>query len=517
MYDSSRQRYDILGVTSSWQPTHMDAEVIQLNRLITKEAIWEYEQLTSDQKKLLSQVLTCLDHRTQQLRMSVKGQRGSAAPSAPTSNNLASVSSESTAVRELTKCLDLLETIRKMGSKTRVPVVLVYRERRHRTQHRHQEKGQSNKVVFAKEKRDFLSLLGLPGSMISEKGIDFSVRPNTASALRRQSEEKKSNSSASTASASASAAAAAGNTTDTIEVRELEPDEKNGGGTIQTDGGMEREPENDEEDDEEEDEEVNIDEEDDDDDDDDDASPKTAKKVLLQLLPFSKRKGSVSPHPKSDLSEEEDDIPADARSTLSCDTCSSAESSETEEEVDVATDLAVLGATYAHKESVKPPPFRDADSTYVSLDLEKIGIKNTRGVVCPFARVSLRDAQGAIVGPGSTQETLEWEVVNKNYLRAPSEVHLQRPLEEISDDVAIFVELRHYKPQKGVISTLCYTFLEKNDLKTGDFICELYSPPVDFSRRSLKAYTEKAFFLHFRVRLLKAEQDDLDSQQSNLS
>lgn len=333
-------------------------------------------------------MLTCLDQRTQQLRASVKGPRGSTVLPAPTSNNLASVSSEAATVRELSKCLDLLETIRKMGSKTRVPVVLVYRERRHRTQHRHQEKGQSNKVVFAKEKRDFLSLLGLPGSMISEKGIDFSVRPNTASALRRQSEEKKTNSSASTASASATAA----NTTDTIEVRELEPDEKNGGGTIQTDGGMEREVENEEEEDEEEDEEVNVDEEDDDDD-DEEASPKTAKKVLLQLLPFSKRKGSVSPHPKSELSEEEDDIPADARSTLSCDTCSSADSSETEEEVDVATDLAVLGATYAHKESVKPPPFRDSGSTYVSLDLEKIGIKNTRGVVCPFARVSVRGEQ----------------------------------------------------------------------------------------------------------------------------
>ncbi|ROT61051.1 putative axin interactor, dorsalization-associated protein isoform X2 [Penaeus vannamei] len=339
-----------------------------------------------------------------------EGPAGSTVLPAPTSNNLASVSSEAATVRELSKCLDLLETIRKMGSKTRVPVVLVYRERRHRTQHRHQEKGQSNKVVFAKEKRDFLSLLGLPGSMISEKGIDFS----------------------------------------------------------------------------------------------------TAKKVLLQLLPFSKRKGSVSPHPKSELSEEEDDIPADARSTLSCDTCSSADSSETEEEVDVATDLAVLGATYAHKESVKPPPFRDSGSTYVSLDLEKIGIKNTRGVVCPFARVSVRDAQGGMVGAGSTQETSEWEVINKNYLRAPSQVHLQRPLEEMSEDVAIFIELRHYKPQKGVISTLCYTFLEKGDLKTGDFICELYSPPVDFSRRSLKTYTEKAFFLHLRVRLLKAEQDDLD-------
>lgn len=337
-------------------------------------------------------MLTCLDQRTQQLRASVKGPRGSTTLTAPTSNNLASVSSEAATVRELSKCLDLLETIRKMGSKTRVPVVLVYRERRHRTQHRHQEKGQSNKVVFAKEKRDFLSLLGLPGSMISEKGIDFSVRPNTASALRRQSEEKKTNSSASTASASAAAA----NTTDTIEVRELEPDEKNGGGTIQTDGGMERQVEHEEEDDEDEDEEVNVDEEDDDD--DEETSPKTAKKVLLQLLPFSKRKGSVSPHPKNDVSEEEDDIPADARSTLSCDTCSSADSSETEEEVDVATDLAVLGATYAHKESVKPPPFRDSGSTYVSLDLEKIGIKNTRGVVCPFARVSLRGEQRRLMG-----------------------------------------------------------------------------------------------------------------------
>ncbi|XP_066958490.1 uncharacterized protein [Macrobrachium rosenbergii] len=459
----------------------------RLNRNITKGAIYDYEQLSCDQKKLLGQVLTCLDMRTQQLRIKLEGSRAQIckpglASTGPLSKDAITSAAETMALNELTKCLEVLDTIRRMGSKTKVPVVLVYRERKHRTQHRHEEKGQSNKVVFPKEKRDFLSLMGLPGSMFSEKGFDFTVRPNTASALRKLQEEEAQHN-------------RDNQTRDTTDVGEIEPDEKNGGTAVQ------------------------VEEEDTD-------SPKTAKKNLLTYLPFMK-KTSVAPHPESEdaegrdieEAEDEEEEAADARSTLSCDTCSSAGSSDTEEELEDVTDTPVAGATYAHKETVLPPPFKEVGSTYVTLGLEKVGLKNTGRIVCPFIRVSVRDSQGNILSPESTQESAEWEIVNRNYLRAPSQIHLQCSMEDIPEDAAIFLELRHYRPQKNIISTLCYTFLDRHHLSNERFVCELYTSPVDYTRKNLKMYSEKAFFLHLEVMLRQTscEVQTLDSPKSTAS
>ncbi|XP_068246163.1 uncharacterized protein [Palaemon carinicauda] len=460
----------------------------RLNRTITKGAIYDYEQLNCDQKKLLSQVLTCLDMRTQQLRIKLEGSRAQIckpglSSTGPLSKDAITSAAETMALDELMKCLEVLDTIRRMDSKAKVPVVLVYRERKPRTQHRHEEKGQSNKVVFAKEKRDFLSLMGLPGAMITEKGLNFTVRPNTATAIRKLQEEDKNNSE--------------NQARDTTDVGEIEPDEKNGGTAVQVD-------------------------------EDDSDSPKTVKKNLLNYIPFMK-KTSVGPHPATEDpderdteegdEEEEEEEAADARSTLSCDTCSSAGSSDTEEEFEDDTDTPVSGATYAHKETVLPPPFKEIGSTYVTLAMEKIGLKNTARIVFPFIRVSIRDSQGNLLLPDSTQESAEWETINRNYLRAPSQIHLQTTLEDIPEDAAVFLELRHYRPQKNIISTLCYTFLDRHHLANERFVCELYTTPVDYTRKDLKNYSEKAFFLHLEVILRQTSCDvqSLESQKSTTS
>ncbi|KAK7022926.1 hypothetical protein SK128_013286, partial [Halocaridina rubra] len=274
---------------------------------------------------------------------------------------------------------------------------------------------------------------------------------------------------------------------------EIEPDEKNGGAAVQID-------------------------------DDSSESPKITKKNILNYIPFMK-KSSVSPHPEHDGEEDEEEEDeqeeeaADARSTLSCDTCSSAGSSDTEEEFDDGTDTPVTGATYAHRECMQNSPSQALGSTFITLAMEKVGLKNTGRIVCPFVRITVRDSQGKIFSTESPQETPEWEVVNKNYLRAPSHVHLQSPLEEFPKDAAIFLEVRHYRPQRNVISTLCYTFLEKQHLTSRNYICELYSVPVDFTRHHLKSYTEKAFFLHLEVNLTQdsREVQSLDSPKSSNS
>lgn len=297
---------------------------------------------------MLNQVLTCLDQRTHLLRAKLRGLDET--PSVEKSG------SEVDGLEEIEGCVEVLETIKRMRGKGKVRVVLVYRERRHRTHHRHQDKGQSNKVVFAKEKRDFLSLLGLPGAMISERGLDFTVRPNTATAERRM-------------------AAKAQSTGEKQEEGELEPDEKNGGGAVATEGGSGEECEA-------------------------GGSPRRARQLLNRVVPFMKR-GSVSPQrqgtPSSNRSEstepqsDQEANMCDARSTLSCDSCSSDESSETEDETDIVTDTAVPG-TYIHRESLNPASLAH-DGLHITLELDKLGLKKTTRLVSPFLRVSVRGEQ----------------------------------------------------------------------------------------------------------------------------
>lgn len=84
----------------------------------------------------------------------------------------------------------------------------------------------------------------------------------------------------------------------------------------------------------------------------------------------------------------------DARSTLSCDSCSSDESSETEDETDLVTDTAVPG-TYIHRESLNPASL-DHDGLHITLELDKLGLKKTTRLVSPFLRVSVRGEQVSV-------------------------------------------------------------------------------------------------------------------------
>ncbi|KAK3885357.1 hypothetical protein Pcinc_010436 [Petrolisthes cinctipes] len=420
--------------------------------------------------------MTCLDQRTHFLKAKLKGLDVTLL----TGEN--SRAAEVDGLAEMEGCIEVLETIKRMRGKGKVRVVLVYRERRHRTHHRHQDKGQSNKVVFAREKRDFLSLLGLPGAMISERGLDFSVRPNTATAGKRM------------------AAEAQADMKKQQEEGELEPDEKNGGGAVATEGGSGGE-------------ECEV-----------GGSPRRARQLLSRVVPFMKR-GSVSPQrqdtPSTNRSRSASIEPqsqsdqeasmCDARSTLSCDSCSSDENSETEDETDLVTDTAVPG-TYIHRESLNPASLAP-DDNHITLELDKLGLKKTTRLVSPFLRVSVRDSSGGLVWGSSVQETGQWEVVNKHYLKADAKVHIQPTLDDLPNDMAIFLELRHHRPDRGVLSTICYTFLERQDLSSGEFICELYSPPVDYTRKVLHTYTEKAFFLHLSVNLHQPGENNQEEEE----
>ena len=79
-------------------------------------------------------------------------------------------------------------------------------------------------------------------------------------------------------------------------------------------------------------------------------------------------------------------------------------------------------------------------------------------------------------------------------------VHLQKPMEYLPVGFAIFIEFKHYKPQKKKTSLKCFCFLEKDELKDGaQLVLELYKKPMDTRRKKLKLLTQKEHYLHLET------------------
>lgn len=290
-------------------------------------------------------------------------------------------------LRELHNCLSLLDTVKAIASSRKMPVVLVYRERRHRTRHRHQEKGKSNKIVFAKEKRDFLQFLGLPGSMVTERGIDFNVRPNShlsngpptliQKVQKNADEDSQDSESNEVKSIHENPDKTNGDVVEAPDEEEAAPPSLQSNSRSAT-ASPQLKP----------------------------SSGKEEKRISIvgQFRGIRKR-FSVSPQ-RDDQDSTADqyrsyealssdgnlsrEAPADARSTLSCDSCSSNESSLSDPgEREDSSDTAVL-ANYSHKEALLAPPLQSTGETYMVLVLEKVGLKKTDYLHSPFLRVSLR-------------------------------------------------------------------------------------------------------------------------------
>lgn len=288
---------------------------------------------------------------------------------------------------ELEDCLKHFPTIKVLSSNHKMPVVLVYGERKHRKEHRYQEKGKSNKIAYPKEKREFLEIMGLPGKMISTAGLDFSVKPEIDSAglkilyspvrsrrssaaeeERIQTENKENN----------------GSVMDTVidSTNKLTVDDENS------------------------------------------ASKSKRKLSPMNLL----RKQYIEPHPKEDSAgsskskkkpkkssakkrgkrkkdknKQPPEEEAEIEPLLSCDSCSSSDGVESDSDVE-EQDVAV-SSNYVHRENLQPEPFIGLDLTYITIELEKVGVQNARELTSPFLRVSIRGVCVQVCSPTELSRT----------------------------------------------------------------------------------------------------------------
>lgn len=83
-------------------------------------------------------------------------------------------------------------------------------------------------------------------------------------------------------------------------------------------------------------------------------------------------------------------------------------------------------------------------------------------------------------------------------------VTMTQNLESVMPGSAIIFEFRHFKKDKKKMSTKCWAFIEREDLKEGSQVLELYKKPVDPRRKSLSLFTVKPLYLHLSVQLPKA-------------
>ena len=75
---------------------------------------------------------------------------------------------------------------------------------------------------------------------------------------------------------------------------------------------------------------------------------------------------------------------------------------------------------------------------------------------------------------GPSQDTPFAVRKEDTYIYFDMDVHIQKPVETISKGLAIFFEFKHYKPKKKIVSTKCWSFIEKDEIKEGPCIIELY-------------------------------------------
>ncbi|MBZ3885205.1 Axin interactor, dorsalization-associated protein, partial [Sciurus carolinensis] len=68
------------------------------------------------------------------------------------------------------------------------------------------------------------------------------------------------------------------------------------------------------------------------------------------------------------------------------------------------------------------------------------------------------------------------------YVHFNVDIELQKHIEKLTKGAAIFLEFKHYKPKKRFTSSLCFYFMEMDEIKPGPIVIELYKKSTEFKR-----------------------------------
>ncbi|XP_062609069.1 axin interactor, dorsalization-associated protein-like, partial [Saccostrea cucullata] len=150
------------------------------------------------------------------------------------------------------------------------------------------------------------------------------------------------------------------------------------------------------------------------------------------------------------------------------------------------------------KGSLLPRPLAYSGMRVLTVKIEIIGFKkDATQYIEPYITVSVRDATGTELTaaqdtPVATKKESKCIVFNE-------EVHIQKSIESLPNGFSIFFEFKHFKPKKNMISTKCWAFMERDEVKEGPVALELYQKPADYKRKNIKLLTVKPLYLHLKI------------------
>ncbi|KAK3092632.1 hypothetical protein FSP39_005182 [Pinctada imbricata] len=147
--------------------------------------------------------------------------------------------------------------------------------------------------------------------------------------------------------------------------------------------------------------------------------------------------------------------------------------------------------------SLLPKPLPLAGMTLITVRVERIGLKDATQYIDPFISISVKDSAGTDLT--TSQDTPVAAHKEEQYVKFSDDVHIQKSLDSLPMGFAIFFEFKHFKPKKKVVSTKCWAFMEKDEIKEGPVVLELYKKPTDYKRKSIKLLTVKPLYLHLKV------------------
>jgi len=174
--------------------------------------------------------------------------------------------------------------------------------------------------------------------------------------------------------------------------------------------------------------------------------------------------------------------------------------------------VAPAGMTFydMHREPKPPvtgsllnPPSLNCGESSVSFYIEKIGLKDAPIYVDPYISVRVYE-DGKLAD--LIQDTPVAQARAPQYLIFKQAVHLQIPLEKMTDKHVVVFELKHYKPEGGYVSTRCWSVMELREIVQSagqPVLLEIYRKPTDPRIGKPSLHSIKPLYLHLMARIVK--------------
>eukprot|EP00284_Hemiselmis_tepida_P009591 CAMPEP_0174915632 /NCGR_PEP_ID=MMETSP1355-20121228/1232_1 /TAXON_ID=464990 /ORGANISM="Hemiselmis tepida, Strain CCMP443" /LENGTH=339 /DNA_ID=CAMNT_0016160549 /DNA_START=42 /DNA_END=1061 /DNA_ORIENTATION=+ len=154
-----------------------------------------------------------------------------------------------------------------------------------------------------------------------------------------------------------------------------------------------------------------------------------------------------------------------------------------------------LGSPDGARPADKPKPH----SRSVGFQVGKIGFKDENLQLVDPTISAYVVAGGKVTGV--QVDTSPAQKHQAKYFIFDEAIKMTQSLEAIAPGSAIVFEFKHFKKDKNKMSTKCWCFLEREDLKNGPAVLELYKKPVDPKRKKLSLFTVKPLYLHIDVEI----------------